>query len=291
MQPHNARWSLKSSFLNCPLVCTAIAVLITNLQVSQDASQVPQPTYFSSQAGTLSTHIAVDIGSPFPDFLENFQEFLGILKCSCHTGSSTSLPQTGRWTGLLMHFILQLKFCFSRNSSFHCMVACCWVMHAVFGWNETWGPWDLLSENGHNIWKSGLDIIQQYLNLLLEIKQVWIFPVDIPRPDVSDWLQSDIIQLIELASRYRGCQEPLTAGWCHYREVPTPAFLQFAKCPTSTLPTISTLYATLLHIFSGKNCCWIDAVTLSLMVLRIDWFCLMWIPTEYLHLFFGNLTW
>ena len=36
----------------------------------------------------------------------------------------------------------------------------------------------------------------------------WIFR---DRLDVSDWLQSDIIQLIELASRYRGCHEPLTA--------------------------------------------------------------------------------
>ena len=34
---------------------------------------------------------------------------------------------------------------------------------------------------------------------------------DIPRLDVSDRLQSDIIQFIELATRYRKCQEPLAA--------------------------------------------------------------------------------
>ena len=43
------------------------------------------------------------------------------------------------------------------------------------------------------------------LDILLDIL------LDIPRLNVSDGLQSDIIQVIELASGYWGCQEPLTA--------------------------------------------------------------------------------
>ena len=60
---------------------------------------------------------------------------------------------------------------------------------------------------------------------------------DIPRLDVSDRLQSDIIQLIELATRYRKCQEPLAAL------VPLSkikSFLHFAKCPTSLYFRLST---------------------------------------------------
>ena len=119
------------------------------------------------------------------------------------------------WTRVDWHFIWQLKFCSWENSTIHAMVAVCCAVYDQHFHGTFWVAIATLFEKlvGYHSRKLNLS---QDCHWMSGCFHWWIFR---DRLDVSDWLQSDIIQLIELASRYRGCHEPPTAPWCCYREV------------------------------------------------------------------------